>query len=161
DPIHEKAHPVLIHDSGKRDYSKYNKFVVWIGREEADIANEVNNRIDFRARRFKSEGNECENGENGFDETAARSLLVPEVNFEIGDDENSVEVCSFNPTQKYSTKSSIISRHPNSSSKFISCSQCNFRHHFARVMVAHIYGFVVPLMKTLFVEFYLPMRLVV
>ncbi|XP_027198504.2 uncharacterized protein LOC113792774 isoform X1 [Dermatophagoides pteronyssinus] len=135
DPIHEKAHPVLIHDSGKRDYSKYNKFVVWIGRDEADIANEVNNRIDFRARRFKSEGNEYENEDNGFGE-AGGNLLVPEVNFEI-DDESSVEVFS-NTTRKYSKKSSIVSRHPNSSSKLISCSQCDFRHHFARVMVAHM-----------------------
>lgn len=133
DPIHEKAHPVLIHDSGKRDYSKYNKFVVWIGREEADIANEVNNRIDFRARRFKNESDECENEDNGFNETA-RSLLIPEVNFEI-DDEFGVEGCTI---RKYSTRSSIVFRHPNSSSKPISCSQCDFRHHFARVMVAHM-----------------------
>ena len=45
DPNHEKARPVLIHDSGKRDYSKYNKFVVWVGQAEAEMANNEANKI--------------------------------------------------------------------------------------------------------------------
>lgn len=140
DPSHKKARPVLIHDSGKRDYSKYNRFVVWVGQEEAEVVNENNNKIDFRAKRFKSDSDEFTN-DNGMD------LLTPEVCFEVdGEANNYTNEQNFNitndlsltPTKKYIVKSVIISRHSNSQSKLIKCNHCEFRHHFARVMVAHM-----------------------
>ncbi|KAI2796834.1 hypothetical protein BLOT_013706 [Blomia tropicalis] len=146
DPNHEKARPVLIHDSGKRDYSKYNKFVVWVGQAEAEMANHEASKIDFRAKRFRTEVEEPE----PVDEAPMENILMPEVCFEVDDEDHddggggggSSAMQSKNSSISSSTqqtlKSVIVSRHANSRNRTIFCNECNFKHQFARVVIAHM-----------------------
>lgn len=144
DPSHEKARPVLIHDSGKRDYSKYNKFVVWVGQAEAEMANSETNKIDFRAKRFKNDVEEvAENSEN----FPMDSILTPEVCFEVDEEANETSLIERSKNNfsgnKFNfnrciLKSVIVFRHRNSRNQPVYCAQCNFKHQFARVMVAHM-----------------------
>lgn len=145
DPNHEKARPVLIHDSGKRDYSKYNKFVVWVGQAEAEMANSDSNKIDFRAKRFKTDVDEPEQSCEPF---PMDSILTPEVCFEVDEEANESSLIERNTyhnlfeskpmTNCGVLKSVIVFRHRNSRNQPVYCSQCNFKHQFARVMVAHM-----------------------
>lgn len=131
DPAHAKAQPVLIHDSGKRDYSKYDRFVVWVGQTEADGANKEANKIDFRGKKIKNDNEECD-GDN--DLSAVNNILEPVVCFEV---DNSSTYKS-DSTHKLAPKSVVIFRHKDSEGRKISCLECDFKHHFARVMVAHM-----------------------
>lgn len=166
DPNHVKARPVLIHDSGRRDYSKYSKFVVYVDQAEADLANNEASKIDFRAKRFRPDSDEFGAPEDGM--AVDNNLLMPEVCFEEVDGEatdltnpnaspdNSTIKQQLLPNKsKYgvattptstgsspsvTTKSVIVSRHANSRNrhKHIFCEVCHFKHAFSRVVVAHM-----------------------
>lgn len=160
DPNHAKARPVLIHDSGRRDYSKYSKFVVYVDQAEADLANNEASKIDFRAKRFRPDSDEFGAAEDGM--PIDNNLLMPEVCFEEVDGESTDLINSpdnntgkqqlspnkskyglaSTPTSSSSTsvttKSVILSRHANSRNRHIFCEQCDFKHAFSRVVVAHM-----------------------
>lgn len=154
DPNHAKARPVLIHDSGKRDYSKYGKFVVWVGQAEADLANNEASKIDFRAKRFRPD--DFGPSEDGM--AIDDNLLMPEVCFEEVDGEAAANSSEANGKQTSSsvkskcgtvtsdsssavvTKSVILSRHAHSRDRHIFCEVCDFKHVFSRVVVAHMSG---------------------
>ncbi|UXI19139.1 Synaptosomal-associated protein 29 [Sarcoptes scabiei] len=153
DPNHEKAMPVLIHDSGIRDYSKYDRFVILVGNNENKQMNNIDQDNRGRDHRNKRSRNvlEDENDENDTDHINVNygldNILTPEVCFEVDgetikandvyDRSNYQNNLNFNRVKIPIIQSVVISRHPKSHSKLIQCSQCEFHHRFARVVVAH------------------------
>lgn len=137
DARHINARPVLIHDSGKRDYSKYNKFLVYVDQQMlVDFAHtDATNKIDFRAKRFK---NDCETeNDSVIGNGGRRSSIVTRpatVCYEV-DNDNFAQV---GKSGVLVVKSVVASRHGASRCQTIQCGECSFKHDYARVMVAHM-----------------------
>ena len=55
DSNHLEAKLVLIHDSNKRDYRKYNKYIIWVNQEDVDTNGMLINKLNSKAKKMKLE----------------------------------------------------------------------------------------------------------
>ncbi|CAG2101412.1 unnamed protein product [Medioppia subpectinata] len=163
DPKHAEAKAMLVHESGKRDYSKYNKYVVWVNQKEVIANNTSNPKIDFRAKRARLEPNdgieyedndtnnqtnevECED-DNSYNCPDPESIVItPDICFEVQgeeDDESNANMeynqgfnPSFQPNVPYNSNPSVNSTPEDT--KQLQCSYCEFKHKESKVMVSHL-----------------------
>lgn len=156
DPKHVNAKAMLVHESGKRDYSKYNKYVVWVNQKEA-IANNVSNpKIDFRAKRAKldaTDGVEYEDNEvnhsneveyedeNSYNCDPESIVITPDICFEVQGEEDSTAPNvqynqGFNPSLQPNVPYNSNSN--SDDTKLLQCSYCDFKHKESKVMVSHL-----------------------
>lgn len=155
DEKHVNAKAMLVHESGKRDYSKYNKYVVWVNQKDALTNNVSNPKIDFRAKRARleaSEANESEDqnevsqmNEVDFeDDTPAVDpesiVITPDICFEVqGEEESDNHVQynhGFNPALQPNVPYNSNSGSPED--RILQCSYCDFKHKESKVMVSHL-----------------------
>ncbi|XP_054164630.1 zinc finger protein Xfin-like [Oppia nitens] len=161
DTKHESAKAMLVHESGKRDYSKYNKYVVWVNQKEVMANSNNNTKIDFRAKRARLEQNEgIEFDENEFNQTnevdfddndstyncgdPESIVITPDICFEVQGEEDAANTNveynqGFNPAfQPNVPYNSNTNTSVSDDSKLLQCSYCDFKHKESKVMVSHL-----------------------
>ena len=163
DSDHVNATAMLVHESGKRDYAKYNKYVVWVNEKEAEVANSSGSKIDFRAKRARmenaNEGVEYDEGDvnaaievefeddNNYRNADPESIVItPDISFAVGEDDmpsTSGSVSDYNPSYlklqpnvPYNSAETGASLVPDE--KILNCYYCDFKHKETKVMVSHL-----------------------
>lgn len=160
DQKHMNAKAMLVHESGKRDYSKYNKYVVWVDQKDAIANNTSNPKIDFRAKRARMEQNDGieyedndatnQTNEPDFEDNDSYNcdpesiVITPDICFEVQGEEDSPNTNvqytqGFNPSLQPNVP--YNSNQPSSTpedSKLLQCFYCEFKHKESKVMVSHL-----------------------
>ncbi|RWS11843.1 zinc finger protein Xfin-like protein [Dinothrombium tinctorium] len=158
DPEHFNAKPVLIHDSGKRDYRKYNKYMVWVEQMEVERCSVNSNKIDFRAKRQKMDPSEIadydENdamideqnqGNEHEDNVDPESIVItPDISFAFPNVSNDKAECmntsyqslSLQPNVPYVSDTAKTINEP--ASKLFYCAYCSYTHKDSKALVSHL-----------------------
>lgn len=160
DENHLNAKPVLVHDSGKRDYAKYDKYVVWMAEHEAEASNASAKMLDFRAKRIRTG-----EGSDGYDEGDINNALevdfaddasgsynadadpeniviTPDISFAVpgddGDNDDDQSYVNINQPLQPNIPYNSADNHHEENSKLLQCSYCDFKHKESKVMVSHL-----------------------
>ncbi|RWS26307.1 zinc finger protein Xfin-like protein, partial [Leptotrombidium deliense] len=156
DSEHLNAKPVLIHDSGKRDYRKYNKYMIWVDQKEAESCSVNTNKIDFRAKRQKVdefENMECEdvdanvgdrNTENDFEDSADPESIVitPDISYAFPNVSTDKDECLNTSYQSVALQPNVpyvFGKTPQeTTSKLFYCAYCDYTHKDSKALVSHL-----------------------
>lgn len=161
DAKHVNAKAMLVHESGKRDYSKYNKYVVWVNQKDAIANNSSNTKIDFRAKRARLEQNDMEydendinqtieadyEEENNFNSTDPESIVItPDICFAVQGEDNDSSCATgvvdynqgFNQSLRPNVPYNSNTASTQEDTKLLQCYYCDFKHKESKVMVSHL-----------------------
>ena len=142
DSDHLNAHPVLIDDSGKRNYSKYDKFLQLVPACEFPACETG----DSKRLRLDGANTEAEEQAAAAEEDPESIVITPDINFSFGNDAN---VTTIFPQQQQPANSvpyinaASTPQGPQAApharpAKLFYCAYCDYTHRDSKSLVSHL-----------------------